>query len=225
MTPHPFLTDLDMTQRELTEKWLRSIGRHLEGGTRKGDDLAAILPFLILDMFYSYYQKGIAKHPLHHESKALARKMSVAYNRINKSFFAAFSPDEWDEVIDVMDTLEDYVANDVTIAETGVWNVFKTYPETDYLVALYMCNMLAKAAQTVWMVVYRNARREPVANRDIDTLLYTSKRLAELELGSTEIDARDEAKVRNLRAATDILGRKIVQFVREQPTTKIKDNV
>ena len=205
---------------------------HLEGGKgRKGDDLAPILPFLILDLFYGYYCKGIAKRSFTHKSKSLARQMGEAYNRVNKKFFAAFSPDEWDEVIGIMDSMEDYVKNDVLIAETGVWNVFKTYADTDYLVCLYMCNMLAKAAQTVWMIVYHNYRTTkfvghsgkvmsmrttvPTQNKDIDTLLFTTKRMAELAIGGTVVDAKDENKVKNLLDASDILGRKFVRFIME----------
>lgn len=221
-----------MTQREITEKWLRSIGRHLEGGTRKGDDLAAILPFLILDIFYDYYRKGVALREYRQEKKQLKQRMAAAYNSLNGRFFAAFNDDERDEVIDIMDSLEDYVANDVTIAETSVWNVFKNYPETDYLVSLYMCNMMAKAAQAVWMVVYHNQRDSrivsksgktmvlrsniPVCNKDIDTLLFTTRRLAELELGTTFVEAKDEGKVKNLLAASDVLGRKMVRFIMKE---------
>ena len=202
-----------MTERDLTERWLNHIHFHFsKRGTRR-DELAPIMPFIVLDIYYSYYNKGLQPENFRHEQKRQMRRASEAYNRLNQQFFACFSPDERDAVIDLMDSLEESAKTQITVAEVSAWNVFKHHKEADLLVNAFMCNLLAKAAQTIWEVVYRDQWGGVLPNKDINTILSATKAFAAT---IESVDATVDPKAtETLLRAQDALGRKLVRWMEE----------
>ena len=99
-----------MTPRELSNKWLHRIGYKLVSPeTRKrNDDLAPVLPFVVLDIYHDYFRKGLTPEKFTQRQKQLLKRAAASYSRLNKVFFSAFAPSEYEDVTDLMDSLQEY---------------------------------------------------------------------------------------------------------------------
>jgi len=201
-----------MTEYELTEKFLRSMGYKFQKRGTRNDNLAPILPFIIMDIYYTYWTGGLKPDGFSQRKKLLLRRTSEAYNRLNRRFFSAFSEDEMDAVIELMDQLQTSVNNQVKIAEVSAWNVFKDHPDCDVMVSAFMCNLCAKAAQAVWLVVYKDGRGRSLHNKELDRILFLTKEFAR-EIGDEEVPENKERYIKNLLAAEDSLGRAIIRWL------------
>lgn len=210
-----------MTPRELSNKWLARIGYKLISPEKKKheDVLAPVLPFVVLDIYHDYFRKGLTPDKFTQRQKQLLKRAAASYSRLNKVFFSAFQPSEYEDVTDLMDSLQEYAKNQVLITEVAAWNVFKNYTECDTIVCAFMCNSLAKAALSIWRLVYRG-KEVAYLDKYIQTLLYATKAFA-AEFVETDKEVDDPRVVDNLLRAENSLGRRIVEWLfKESETVK-----
>lgn len=209
-----------MTPRELSNKWLHRIGYKIVSpeNRQRNDDLAPVLPFVVLDIYHDYFRKGLTPDKFTQRQKQLLKRAAASYSRLNKVFFSAFAPSEYEDVTDLMDSLQEYAKNQVLITEVAAWNVFKNYTECDTIVCAFMCNSLAKAALSIWRLVYRGKEVEYL-DKYIQTLLYASRAFA-AEFVETDKEVEDPRVVDNLLRAENSLGRRIVEWLFKESESK-----
>ena len=142
-----------MNKRDLINAYLNSVGR-----TRvQGDSTEPLLPFLLGDAIYTIYNRDIAPLDLRREEKKLRNDWAENYTRFNRPFFAAIGVDASDQVTDLMDDFEDFIANNVMILRSELMLLLGDVPfdERKPIVSALLCHVLAQAAKCAWGNVYR----------------------------------------------------------------------
>ena len=129
-------------------------------------------PFLLMDEVYSIYQKEIVPAAKTSALKHIKRRWSDAYNRFNKRFFAPYTTEQRDEIVDMMDGYSDYIHNAAMTARVAVMDAIAKdgkCPFNDQMVlsACVMCNILAQCADIVWHKIFLNRLGEGQLNLDI----------------------------------------------------------
>lgn len=201
-----------ITGTELTDAYLRHRGYTRIGG----DGVSCILPFFILDAMYQIYRKAIAPLTLEHEPKLLRKRWIEAYNLFNRDFFAAFTLEQQDAIIDRMDDFESYIHNDVEILRVQVMNIMNRDDlETQSTISSCMaCNILAQAANAVWKNTYVQRNGKPSPNRYIDTMEKMSYKLMNAIHGNSyHVDPNQNKAV---CSAISVLCRKMVRWLNEE---------
>ena len=184
-----------MTNTEIVDKYLA----HIHYTKVSGDSILPVMPFIVMDVVYNMYSKTIRPVPAKHKVKLLKRKWEESYNRFDRMFLAAFTPDEQDEVFDRIDNLEDYIANYKTIAEVQTMNCFSflDLEHQKVLACANICNILTHYAAQTWSICYKNFDRFKgtkkageryykmdgkiykeidTRNKDLDTIEYASEK-------------------------------------------------
>ena len=142
-----------MTKTELINAYLRSIGR-----TRvQGESLEPLLPFLLGDAIYTIYNQDIAPLELRHEEKRLRSDWAEHYTRFNRPFFSAIGVENHEQVTDLMDDFEGYIANSLMVLRSELMLLLGDVPfeQRRPIVSALLCHVLAQAAQCAWGNVYR----------------------------------------------------------------------
>ena len=194
-----------MTNDQITDKWLSLIGLRRE----KGHSLEAILPFLMLDVNYSIYQSTVRPIECKRDMKMWKKRWIKSYNRINRSFFRAFSDDEQDVVIGIMDDFSNYISNDVMIARVQVMNILKDIELEHQKVCsdLVIANVLAQSAQVVWNKCYRRN------NCDISAVMFASSRFMSLYHSSISREYVNPNNSKQIVDAVEALCNKMVLYL------------
>lgn len=130
-----------------------------------------LLPFIMADALYiahDTYLKGRLKQ----EAKFHANKMMECYHRLNHDFFKAFSKEEQDELVEKMDSFDEYLHNDFEVFRMAVMKPIMHYPiETrEVVAALCIIKMLACHAEYVYSVIYRDGLGRYVPDQNIQGL-------------------------------------------------------
>lgn len=205
-----------MTEIELVQRFADSRGLTLRGKVSRVGAREILLPLLILDICYGYIGR-IKADDFRHLPKKRAKDIHAAYNKINGWFFAGLKDQLEDAAIDLMDQLEESVNLDVMICETAVWNIFKQWPEPlcGQLVATYMTYLLAAGAAVAWEHSFRGKAGETTRNREMIKIQANAKRLAQVLMGD-DMGEVQERRVKELRNAENVLGRKLVMWTRKE---------
>jgi len=176
-----------MTKHDIVERYLDRIGFH----RTQGDTFEPVAHVFILDLMLQIHNKFILpyKDSFRHETARHRNEWIKAYSRFNKRFFNTFTPDEQDEICDIMDDFERYMGNHIEIARIAVHSCFKDYPfeEAKLLSAISMCNTLCHAAQASYGRVFARAKWDKVhqkvvvvgeaENQDIKQMIFHSIRM------------------------------------------------
>lgn len=204
-----------MNEIQLVEKFAKARGLSLRGEISRESAREVLLPLLILDIGYSYLRK-IRPEDFRYQAKHHAKRMHAAYNRINGWFFSGLKDELEDEAIALMDELEESVNFHVMVTETAIWNVFKMWPEPTcgHLVSAYMLYLMAAGAGAAWEQIFHDREGAQTRNRAILEIQVEAKRFAVLLMGSGR-ESVPESRVKPLRDAEAILGRKLVQWTRQ----------
>ena len=203
-----------MTANELVDTYLAHKGMR----RIKGNGYDAILPFFMLDSMYQILSKDIAPIPCKQEQKLALKRWREAYNSFNQDFFRAYSQDQQDEIIDMMDAFETYINNDVLIAEVAVMNDLAQhgipFEHQKVIASCVMCHVLAQAAQITWGAIYKNSRNISKESPHIKAILKYSSTWMNLyfaKVSDAHINPNDSEQI---CTAMDILCRKMVRFLK-----------
>jgi len=199
--------------REIVRAYCRHNGLRLLAGDCDGMD--ALYPFLLMDLAYGIWQKELACVPARHGMKRARSRWREAYGLFTRGFFAAFSGEQRDRVVDVMDEYEKWMEGSVMVARVAIMDGMKEreFEDQKFLSACVLCNCLCQCAQMVWGKIFLDGRGRPTRNRYIDVV-----EKATLEFADGWFDERGDRSVVDLNGngrveeALDALKRRIAQF-------------
>ena len=196
-----------MTALDLVDTYIATLGLK----RLKGERASPILPFFILDAMYSILVKDLAPLEVKGQTKKALTDWLHNYGLFNRSFFRAFSQDQQDEVIDIMDSFEAYIGNDLTVTKVAVMNQLAKhgieFEGQKILAAAVVANILAQQASIIWEEVYKRSNRYLLA---IELL---SKRWMQsyfLQHFPGHINPNED---KTICTAVDILCKKIIHFL------------
>lgn len=196
-----------MTILELVDTYLHSIGlRRL-----KGDSASPLLPFFILDAMYSTLTSDLMPIPVKGKTKKALSDLKHNYNLVNRQFFRAYTQEQQDEIIDIMDAFSTALANDILITKVAVMNQLKRhgvpFEEQKILASAMLCNILAQQASIVWEEVFKHTNRY-LAAIERNTKIWMQSYFIQRFPG--HINPNDDEQI---CLAVDILCKKIIQFL------------
>lgn len=194
-----------------TDTLVETYVHHLGLKRIKGSGADPILPFFILDVMNTILHRDLFSIPVQFEEKKARKAWVENYHIFNKDFFSAFTDDQQDEIIDIMDSFESYINNDVVIVKVAVMNEISKYGvdlKTQTVLAdLMVCHILAQTAQILWTAVYRHA------NRYIHAILHHADRWMTLYAKhNTDCTIRTEDS-EGITNAVNALCKKMVKFL------------
>lgn len=150
-------------------------------GWIKGNECTPIAPFLpyfmadCIQLTYEEYIKGKLKQKEKYHCKAMMK----AYHHFIHDFFNAFSQDETDEVINLMDAFSEYIHNELEILRMTVQRPLMSIPHDKHSVfsAIAICRLLSSHAECVWQTIYRDGLGKPTPNIYISAMAHHAKEL------------------------------------------------
>lgn len=203
-----------MTANELVDTYLAHRGMRRV----KGDGYDPILPFFMLDAMYQIMSKEIVPLKSRQEQKQALKRWQASYNAFNRDFFSAFSPDQQDEIIDLMDAFESYISNDIIVAEVAVMKQLQEYDisfeDQKVIASCMMCHVLAQASQITWGAIYKNSRNISKESPHIKAILKYSSAWMNMyfaKISDAYVNPNDSEQI---CTAMDILCRKMVRFLK-----------
>lgn len=148
-----------MEKRELVTRFWEAKGFRVIGGKQK-DDLEGILPWLLADLINTAYRRDIEGAKCRFELKAAKKDWKNAYDAFIGEFFKAYREEDYEEVVDHMQSLEDYLAEDIEGLRTAVKSrlEFLEDEERDIAASAYIGFVLSVVAQTVHKSVYKEVQ-------------------------------------------------------------------
>lgn len=143
-----------VTIDSLIEKYLKAKGLKKVKGA--DNDAIPLLPFIIMDSAFQLFDKYVKKVECRHEMKKWKKEWIAHYNRLNNDFFRCYDEEETDFIINMMDTFEEYVANDMLIVFVQFTNLFKneSLDRQKILSACMLINILCQCAENFWERVF-----------------------------------------------------------------------
>lgn len=198
---------------KLVDSYLRHNHLKVIAGEYGAGDV--LYPFLLMDLVYGIYQGEIRKVECKRELKRARGKWNEAYGLFTRSFFAAFSVEQQDEICDLMDEYEKWMEGSVMCARVAVMNAIgeRDFEEQKLLSACMLCNCLSQCAQIVWGTIFKDERGRPEQNREIEEVARWSK-----GFGDAWMEQRGDKSVINLNgvkevdAAMNALTRRLAHF-------------
>jgi len=191
----------------LVDTYIQSIGLR----RKKGSSASPLLPFFILDAMYQILSKDLKPIPVKNITRKALNDWIHTYNLLNRSFFRAFNTEQQNDVIDLMDSFQESIANDIVITQVQVMNQLGKHgipwEGQKVLASAMLCNILAQQASIVWEEVYHHPHKSFVA------LERHSQRWMQsyfLQHYPGHINPNDDEQI---CLAVDILCKKIIQFL------------
>lgn len=186
-----------MRNSDIISAYMRYTGRTYI--TKDKEDVTPLMPFFILDTVYQLYSKYILPLDCSHDAQHWRNIWRDTYGALNREFFKAFDDDQRDAVIDCMESMEGYIAEEVerTRATAEAFLSTKIPSDKVFIVSVCMvCNVLAQSASLIWQKVYRDANGRGTVNKSIDKLAYViSKFLNSWHKPSCYINCNDDEAV------------------------------
>lgn len=143
-----------------------------------GTPLAPFLPYFMADCIQLTYEEHI-KGKLKQKEKYHGKAMMDAYHHFIHDFFNAFSRDESDEVIELMDAFSEYIHNDLEILRMTVQQPVMAMPHDKRTVfsAIVVCRLLSSHAEFIWSHIYRDTIGRAIPNLYISAMAHHAKEL------------------------------------------------
>lgn len=154
-----------ISNRELVDAYIKFRGFHRLNGD--GNDISCLVPLILLDMHLQLYDTSISKIPCRHETQRARTRWRECYNKFNRGSFLAFNREYKNQVIDLMDDLTDFTANNVMFLRVAVMDVFKdqaSLEDQDRIADIVICNTFAQIAVSWWGSTFK--RVSPFNSRE-----------------------------------------------------------
>ena len=208
---------MEVSVREIVESYLRHNHLKVIAGEYGAGDV--LYPFLLMDLVYGIYQGEIRKVECKRELKRARGKWNEAYGLFTRSFFAAFSVEQQDEICDLMDEYEKWMGNSLMVVRVAVMDAIGDrvgVKEQRVLSACQMCNILAQCAQIVFGTIFKDEMRRARKSREIEEVRIAARQFSdeyakECGLKDVYIDLNKDKKV---NAAVDAMLKKLTAFPR-----------
>ena len=197
-----------MNEIELVNQFAAARGLRLKGDLTRVSAREILLPLLILDVAYGYIRQ-LRPDDFRFQARRSAKRIHEAYNNINGWFFAGLKDQLEDAAIDLMDQLEESVKLDILAAPQYHGSVRD------------LANDMAewrREASVAWEHIFRSSEGYVTKNKATLTIQAEAKRLAGTMMAGGDSDA-PERRVKELRDAEAVLGRKLVMWTRQTDET------
>lgn len=155
------------------------------------------MPFFIMDACYQIYCKEIKDVPCKHMIKQAKKRWAICYHKYTTDFFRAFNEEQTEFIIDQMDDFNNYIQNSVVMLQCKAMSQIPdciSFEDRKFLVAVFLCDVLAQAAQHLHGNMYRNSDMTKEVNYDIEGVKKASYDIARFHPASKGVNlaASDE---------------------------------
>jgi hypothetical protein len=162
-----------MTKQEIVDTALKGVGK-----TRvQGNSMEPIMPYLLADIMYQIYTKDIGPIKLRHELKQMDDKWRKRYKLFNRPLFAFFPAESKDKLTDLMDSVGDHLANEVTMLRAGVMTAvggIEDFDKRRIVSSFLLCHIFAQYAESSYQRCFYTLKHlsfgtieEPASNKDL----------------------------------------------------------
>jgi len=205
---------MGMKTEDLINAYLKPKG--LTAHCRDGNEVAPLLPLIIMDAAYQLFCRNIKPVECHHNRLKWKNEWLRSYDRFNQSFFRCFSPEQTDYMCDMMDDFDKHMEHDLLITLIQVENLFPFEPleRQEVLASAVLISILCQCAEIVWQDTYRNAPREYRMYSDITACRVLIRRWLDAYYGKGKPEIRPNND-KNVTASVNILCRKLVEFLQK----------
>ena len=183
----------------------------------KGHGGDPILPFFMLDTMYQILKKDIWPVTCRHEAKRERNLWLQSYTAFNRDFFSSLDSEQSDYVIDLMDSFEEYINNDVLIAKVAVMNQVGrfglSFEDQAVVSSAMICHILTQTASIVWGAVYKTKHYNLMASQYIESILKHSSRWMNLFFCSKSDAHVNPNEDKQICDAVNILCKKMIKFL------------
>ena len=200
-----------MTNKEINEALLKKRGYKQYVGNK--DNLSPLMYFFLADASFQVFDKYVSKRVCKGREKAYMSRMKEGYHLFFKNFFAAFSPDQIDYLLEKADAYEAYIQHHADIAEIAMQECDNGRPieEQRELSRCWLCNLLAASAQDSRGECWRTGRNKPLFDRYIDQVLKASKEYSRLRFG--EGPELTEKQLNRVQLSVRIIAKKTCEWL------------
>lgn len=145
-----------MTINEMVNRYTRSLSDN--GSIYKGKTAHPIIPFLICDITYQERLAFEKRFKPEHQMKNWNKIWHHHYNMFNKPFFSCFPESSQYEITDLMDDLEHFMANDMTILKSKIMLLMDdvSFEDKQNVTSLLTCHIMEQFAQVAWGNCYKS---------------------------------------------------------------------
>lgn len=220
-----------MTNKEINE------AIHSYRGVKnfRGDlnSLSAVTYFFLMDAAYQVFDKRIRPLQYKHKEKQVVGRIRAAFNDFFDRFFAAFSQDQREYLIDKADEMETYLEHHIEVARFQMTNCCIGEPADvqNRIADLWLCNRLAYEAMghygETWKksgfklrgAIYTKEDRES----RMETVIQQTKDLSKSLFGEgAEVK---EKYYKQIVLAMEILTKKIAEWVVNDYNNELRKSI
>ena len=204
-----------MTNAELVTRFIRYYGGQISE-EKVGNDITPVAPYILMDVAYQSYCKHIAPMQVWGRVRQLRNRWSDAYNRYNRQLFLPFREDEYGEITDKMDEIEEYVGDEVGTLERAIIAYLdgKIDGDREIIASILLINILAQAAQELTKIACESLTGKPAKSPELDTV-----RILCLKFGSAYLPPKQNVNTSDdpdVCSAVYELSHKIAKWIFEQ---------
>ena len=155
-TPRLLYITMGLSKHDIIELGLKGIGK-----TRvQGDTTEPAMPFLLGDIMVQHYLRATSKIKLTHELKKIDTLWRKDYNLFNRPFFAHIPAYYNEDVTDMMDSLTEYISNEITMLKAGTMSMFEgiDFEQRQIASDFMLAHIFAQFAQAAWGNTYNTIK-------------------------------------------------------------------
>ena len=158
-----------MTNSELVSRFL---GYYGHGAIDARGDITPVAPFILMDMAYQSYCKHIAPLPVKGMAKRARSCWEDAYRRFNKKLFLPFAPQEWDDIVDRMDDIEEFLREEGVALEEAIFTYLEGKVDVgrDVIASVLLSNILSQAANELVRITNSTIIGRNLGDKDLDSI-------------------------------------------------------
>lgn len=171
--------DLSETNTELVDAVLNNFGLRRVGGLY--GNVGPLLSYALMDAQYQLYDDFIDGIDLDWVSEQRVRTNIMAdrsnwynaYDSFNKQINRCWDTDQRDNAQTMMDSLEDYIHNDLIVLQVSAMNhlTHLNFKHQQIIATAVVCNILAQYAQIAWEAVYKSVSGKGMKNKKIQGVI------------------------------------------------------
>lgn len=153
---------LRMTTNEIANKLIEKSGE-MKLGKRAG--IGFLVPYMLVDLAHSEFNKHIKDLPLKGEIKKLRNRWKDENAKFFVSFWGDLGGKGQDDMIDLMDEFEGHFNNLINVIRVQVMNAVSGIPfaEQRIIAAAQFCNIMYQVANIYWRSKHQSVTAIPLA--------------------------------------------------------------
>lgn len=203
----------------LIQKYYALNHLHRIDGTDQEDGIA-VAPYILVDISYQYFSRDILPLALSHEAKLVRTRWAQSNKAFISELSSCFSPDEYEEFLDLMDNLGGIVNNDLLVLQVQGMNCVSdhfSFEHQKIISSALVSNYVALLAQNIWNLTHTSARgTKHIDNRNLNGILQWSREFSRAYMN--QLDRADfivpDDKVEALDKAVAAFKRKVIAWIK-----------